>query len=332
MKKRLVILGIFALGICVAIFIKGVFSSAGLVLKGTVETNIYAHYSEVSGKITELPVELGQKVKAGDVLAVLDDRKERYALEQLKETLLKKQAVLAELSSGVDPEELKQQENNVSLAEIASENAQRTRDQVKDDYEDILQLWEAGAIARSELEKAEYQLELADAAANTAALQLDNARQKLALLQKGTPQEKIDAAQAEVTLTEVQIREIEENLAKYTIIALHDGTVISKNYLLGNIVSPGYNLVDIASEKEKHLVIYVPKEYLSKISHGQKVAIRSGGKEYKGTIGFIDLKAQYTPKEMQTSANKNKVSMKVKVNLAPETSLKVGEEAEVVLP
>ena len=332
MKKRLVVLGILALGISGIILIRGGFSSSGLVLEGIVETSIYPHYSEVSGKIIKLPIELGQVVKEGDVLAVLDDRNERYALEQLQETLAKKKAALAELSAGVDPEELQQGENNVSLAEIAFENAQLTRDRVKADYEDLLALWEAGAIAQSELEKAEDQLRLAEAAANTAAMQLDNARQKLALLQKGTPQEKIDGAQADVALTEVQIRQSEENLAKYTITALYDGTVISRNFLLGNMVSPGYNLADIASEKEKHVVVYVPKKYLAKVSHGQEVAIRGGGKEYKGTIGFIDVKAQYTPKDMQTSANKNKISMKVKVNLPPGTPLKVGEGAEVVIP
>lgn len=331
MKKRLVFLGLFFLGVIGVILIKGGFSPSDLVLEGIVETNIYAHYSEVSGKILELPIELGQEVKAGDVLAVLDDRNEQYALEQLQENLAKKQAVLAELSSEVDPEELKQGQNNVLLAEIASENAKLARDRVKEDYEDILALWEAGAIAQSELEKAEYQLELAEATVNIAATQLDNARQKLALMQKGTPQEKIDAAQADVALTEVQIRQTEDNLGKYTITALHDGTIISKNYLLGNIVSPGYNVVDIASAQEKHLVTYVPKKYLSKISYGQKVAIRSGGKEYRGTISFIDVKAQYTPRDLQSSANKNKESMKIKVNLAPKNSLKVGERAEVII-
>lgn len=332
MKKRLVFLGLIILALIGIIFIKDNHFSSGPVLKGIVETSIYAHYSEVSGKIIKLPIELGQVVKAGDVLVVLDDRNERYALEQLQETLVKKKAVLAELSSGVDLEELRQCQNNVSLAEIAYENAQLTRDRVNEDYEDVLALWEAGAIAQSELEKTEYQLKLAEATSNTAAIQLDNALQKLALMQKGTPQEKIDAAKADVVLTEVQIRQTEDNLAKYTITALHDGTVLSKNFLLGNIVSPGYNLVDIASEIEKHLVIYVPKKHLPKIRYGQEVVMRSGGKEDKGTISFIDVKAQYTPKDMQTSANKNKLSMKVKVNLAPGTPLKVGEEAEVVIP
>ena len=63
----------------------GCASSSSLVLEGIVETNIYAHYSEVSGNQPQ-PIKLGQLVQAGEVLTILDDSNERYALEQLKET------------------------------------------------------------------------------------------------------------------------------------------------------------------------------------------------------------------------------------------------------
>ena len=331
MKKRLIVVGIILI-VIIGILLINHFSSSDLVLEGVVETSIYPHYSEVSGKIIELPIDLGQEVKTEDVLAILDDRNEQYALEQMEETLAKKQAVLSELTSGVEPEELKQRQNSVSIAEIAYSNAQLTRDRAKKEYEDVQVLFEAGAMAQAELDKIKYQADLAQAAVTTAAVQLDNARQQLALVQKGTPQEKIDAAQADVALIQVQIRQTKDNLGKYKIIALHDGTVISKNYLLGNIVSAGYNLFDIASGTEKHLVTYMPKEDLSRISHGQEVVIRSGAKEYKGTISFIDVKAQYTPREMQSSANKNKESMKIKVNLTPDTPLKVGERGEIIIP
>ena len=331
MGKRAVFLGLVCIGLVGMMPVMGGCSPAEPVFEGVVETSIYGHYSEVAGKIIELPVELGQEVKAGDVIAILDDTNERYNLEQLEKTLAKKQALLAELTLGVDPEELKQGQNNVSLAELAYENAQLTRDKTKQDYEDALALWEAGALVQAELDRLKYQADLAEAAVETAAMQLDNARQKLALLQKGLPREKIAGAQADVELTQVQIRQSRDNLTKYTITALCDGTVISKNYLQGSIVAPGYDLVDIASATEKHLVIYVPKEYLSRLSYGQEAVIMSGEREYKGTVSFIDVKAQYTPKDMQTQANRNKESMKVRVNFSPELPLKLGERAEVRL-
>lgn len=332
MRKRLIIIGLVLIVIAVGWFAKDRYFSSDLVLEGIVETTIYAHYSEVPGKIIQLPIELGQEVKAGDVLTVLDDSNEQYALKQFEETLAKKQATLAELASGVEPEDLRQRRNNISLAEIDYNNAQLARDRAKKDYDNALVLFEAGAISQSEMDKIKYQADLAEATVTAAAVKSDNAHQQLALLQKGTPQEKISAARADVALTQVQIRQTKDSLGKYKITALHDGTIISKNYLLGNIVAPGYNLFDIASGTERQLVTYVPKEHLGRISVGQIIVIRSGEQEYQGTISFIDVKAQYTPREMQSSANKNKESMKIKVSLNPEIPLKIGERAKVIIP
>ncbi|MDR0312352.1 MAG: hypothetical protein LBI14_02015 [Treponema sp.] len=47
-------------------------------------------------------------------------------------------------------------------------------------------------------------------------------------------------------------------------------------------------------------------------------------------VRFIDVKSQYTPKDMQTSSMKNKVSVKVKLLLPSNTMLKPGNRVEVV--
>jgi len=67
------------------------------------------------------------------------------------------------------------------------------------------------------------------------------------------------------------------------------------------------------------------------IDYGQKVVIKRGEEEYRGTVSFIDMKAQYTPKDMQTAANKNKDSVKIKIRLPEDIPLKVGEKAELYI-
>lgn len=305
--------------------------SSNLVLKGVVETQILSNYSEVSGKIIKLPIELGQQVKAGDVLAEIDDRNEQYALEQLKAGLAKKQAALADLQSTTDPADIKQGENNVTLAQKAIERAQLASDRAKKDYETTQALFAEGAIAQSSLDDAKYKADLDELDLATAQTQLDNANQRLILLNKGVDQEKIASAQADIDLTESQIRQEEDKLTKYKLTALGDGTMISLSFGLGALVSPGSNIADIAVETEKYLVAYLPEEYLSKIDHGQELVIRNGKEESKGTVSFIDSEAQYTPKDMQTSANKDKDSVKIKVKLPKDSSLKVGENAELLV-
>ena len=103
------------------------------------------------------------------------------------------------------------------------------------------------------------------------------------------------AARADIEQTQSQIRQAEANLAKYKVTAISDGIIVSKHFLEGDIVSAGSNLAEIASQQDKYLVTYVPEDYINNISYGQELAIYSGKTEYKGTVSFIDLKAQYTP-------------------------------------
>jgi HlyD family secretion protein len=221
-----------------AALISGCTGGKDLELSGVVETSIISHYSEVSGKIITMPLELGQEIKAGEVIAVIDDSGQQYALEQLQATAAKKQAMMKELLEGIDTEQIKQAENNVLLAEKALESSRLTNDLAQKSFDKAQELFAAGGLSETALDEAEYKAEQAGIDITVKQTQLDNARQQLAILQKGVKKAQIDALQAEIDLTNSQIDQAEENLAKYKIFALADGTVISRNYLLGNMVSP----------------------------------------------------------------------------------------------
>lgn len=306
-------------------------SDKDLVLTGLVETSIYSTYSEVAGKIIESPVELGREVHKDDLIAVIDDSDQRFALEQLQAALAKKKAVLTELRKGSEAEQVRQGRNNVSLAEQAVGAAEIAKQRAQDAYDRAESLLAGGGLSQAAFDEARYQLELANLDLNAKQIQVDNARQQLALLLQGASQEKVDAAQADVEQTESQIRQAEQDLVKFKVVAVGDGIIISKNYRLGDIVAPGFNLAEVASDSEKVLVAYLPEDNLAAIDYGQEVTIRRGAEQFTGTISFIDAKAQYTPKEMQTAANKNKDSVKIKVRLAVDSPLKVGEKAEMVV-
>lgn len=326
MKKIIVILStVFLLSLAGC-------TSDNLVLKGTVETAIHSHYAEVNGKIIQSPLQLGQVVQAGEIIATIDDTNEKYNLEQLKATLAKKQAVLAELVKGADSAEIKQGQNNVVLAEQSIYTAQLELEQVLKNYTDTKALFENGAVSANELNDAEYKKKLAEEALTAAQTKLDNSQQNLALIIKGAGQEKIAQAQADAALTTSQIQQAEDNLKKYTVRALVSGTVISKNYILGDMAAPGYNLADVAGNTEKYLLAHMPEDYINTVDCGQELEVRKDGQIYTGILTYIDVKAQYTPKDMQTSANKNKESFKIKVSLPADVPMKPGETAEILIP
>jgi len=49
----------------------------------------------------------------------------------------------------------------------------------------------------------------------------------------------------------------------------------------------------------------------------------------KGEVCFMDVRSQYTPKDMQTSAMKNKFSVKIKLLLPSASVLVPGSKVEV---
>ena len=114
MKKSILALG---LAFLLLVLISGCSGGKDLEIMGIVETSIISHYSEVAGKIIAMPLELGQEVKAGDIIAVIDDSGGKYSLEQLEAVAAKKQALLEEALEGADMELIRQGENNVLLAE-----------------------------------------------------------------------------------------------------------------------------------------------------------------------------------------------------------------------
>ena len=198
-------------------------------------------------------------------------------------------------------------------------------------------------IARLDSTDQKYTLEQLQIALEKRTLMLKSIKDDVGPLERllgigGVAQHEIDAAKLKETIAEADIREIESSilqtrktLEKFEIRANCDGILISKNYNLGSMVNAGYNLADISADREKYVVFYMPREYSFDISYGQFFTVRFGGEECQGEVRFIDVKSQYTPKEMQTSATKNKVSVKVKLLLPPDTKLKSGSKVEVVI-
>ena len=330
MKKRIIpVVLLLIIGIVVFFIVRG--RDRGLTLRGEVEGTSYSQVAEVAGKIVEMPVELGSPVKTGDLIARLDNTDQKYALEQLQIVLEKRELMLRTLLKGARQEELEKARSDVSIAEANYHSAEATYRQAQDDIEPLARLWEAGGVAQNELDRARLRETIAAETLEAAAGQVRKAREQLSLLQKGSDAETIALAEEDIMDAESRIRQMRETLNKYEIRANCDGIVISINFNLGSMVNAGYNVADISADREKYVVSYVPREQSMKLAYGQLFTVRSGSAEYQGELRFIDVKSQYTPKDMQTSATKNKVSVKVKLLLPPETTLKGGNRVEVVV-
>ncbi|WP_051280535.1 HlyD family secretion protein [Anaerovorax odorimutans] len=316
MKKKIFIL--IVLLIVIAILIVLFLNKNNIKLTAEVEATMLPSTSEVSGKIIEMPIELGQNINKGDIIAIIDKADYEYSLKQLKINLEKTILSLNDMKKNTNENNSAQNEINIANSNYNTANAEAEKAQ--EDYERALSLYNDGAISKNELENAKLSSDLASYSVDTAKAKLNNAENNLSE----------STMQLDIENIENQIQQAQEKLEKYTITAAKSGIVMSKNYVLGDIISPGYNLADISVDDEKYLVFYLPKELINKIQYDQNISFKYSGKIQKSKVRYIDVTSEYTPKDFQTTANKNKESVKIKLLLSKDTKLKPGEKAEII--
>jgi len=324
MKKDIPVKKIVPLFVLLTIIILiffGILRAGNLNLPGEVEGTIYPQISEVSGKIIEMNIQLGSPVKKGDLIARLDSTNQRYNLEQLLIALEKIQLM--------SQEELVRARSSVSIAEANYRSAQASSVQAKNDLAPLEQMYQIGGIARIDLDNARLRETIAAQSLEAAQSQLQTARTHYSVLQNGTDNRNIALAEIDIRDIESRIRQMQDMLQKYEIRANCDGIVVSINYNMGSMVNAGYNIADISAENEKFVVFYLPKEHINKISYEQKITVKSRSEEIQGEVRYIDVRSQYTPKDMQSSVMKNKFSVKIKLLLPSITTLIPGNKVEV---
>lgn len=149
----------------------GVRAAEPLTASGTIEATQVRVSAQIGGRILELLADEGDTVKAGQVLARLDDALLRAELKKAQAALVAAQAQLAQARAGAHPEDLRQAEAAVKLARAARDGARLA--------------WQDAQLARDQPQE----LDLKIAAART---QLAIAEARLAQTLAAT-----DAAQAE---------------------------------------------------------------------------------------------------------------------------------------
>jgi HlyD family secretion protein len=177
------------------------------------------------GPIVELKVQSGDTVKAGDVIARLDDVDAKLAVAQAEAAFALAQAQLAELKAGARAEQIAQAEQAVSQAEAAWKGAQAQYSQLKSGARaaDIASAEAAVAAAYTErkmlqdtydkINKVGGPLEEQTRARLNAAIQAHTAaQQRLDQLKAGATQNELAAAAANINAAKAQMEQAQAQL------------------------------------------------------------------------------------------------------------------------
>jgi len=117
-----------------------------------------------------------------------------------------------------------------------------------------------------------------------------------------------------------------------------DATVLSRYHEPGEWVTPGTKILTIANVRDIWAFIYVPQPDVSRLKPGMKLTgtlPEMNNRPFEGTILKINDEAEFTPKNVQTRAERTRLVYGVKVSFLgsnQEEILKPGMTIEIALP
>jgi HlyD family secretion protein len=294
----------------------------GLSASGTVEATEASLGFQAAGRIERILVNEGDRVKAGDTLAVLDRTELEARHAQARAQLSAAEATLAELQRGARTEELAQAREADSTAAARLADAQR-------DLARAQQLFRGGAASQEAFDKARF-------AADVARSQREQAAQQLRLVQAGPRAERIAAQRAMVQSAQALLRQVGAQLANAVVVAPFGGIVTVRQRQPGEIVGPGAPVVTVANFDDRWVRIYIAENRLGAVSVGEAATITTDtyrDRSYPGIVSFIASEAEFTPRNVQTTEERVKLVYAVKVRITGDSTLalKPGMPADVVL-
>jgi RND family efflux transporter MFP subunit len=245
-----------------------------LLLPGNIEPLYSANlYARVDGYLDRRNVDIGSKVKTGEVLAVISSPEVDQQLLQARATLAQSEASLQQARAA-----LEQAKANAELTRLTKE-----RD---------LPLGEQHAISQQIVDGAvqSYNARVADVSAATA---------------------NITAAEANVTANRANVSRLQQMQSFERIVAPFDGVITERNVERGDLVSTGSSAVgkplfSIAQSGTLRIQIDVPQSEAVNIKDGQKASVdvkERLGRAYTGTVirnaGALDNAARTMLTEVQ---------------------------------
>jgi len=241
------------------------------------------------GRVATMLFDEGDVVTPGMSMATLDTQPYRDALASAQATVQVAQAELVKLRSGLRPQEVTQAQEKLKQAQAVAVNAER-------DYQRQSSLLASGASSRRTVDAA---LAVRDQATAGVA----SAKATLSLAMEGYRVEDIAAAAAHLAAAQAARDQAATALADTELLAPSNGTVIARVREPGSMVASQSTVYTLSLDKPVYVRAYVGEPDLGRIAPGTAVRVKSDSSEkiYRGQIGFISPRAEFTPKTVETT-------------------------------
>jgi HlyD family secretion protein len=256
---------------------------------GIVKTNgrIEATQVDVSakypGRLATMTVDEGDEVTAGQVVATISSPETEAQLRSAQAQVLKAKQAYAE-----------------AVALIAQRNSDLTF--ARTDYDRGKTLLQSGNIAQQVVDQRRNRFESADAGYVAANAQRDE-------------------AEASIKAAEADVERLQSILVDLTLVSPRSGRVQYRLARAGEVIAAGQRILTILDLNDVYMTIYLPAEQAGRLTIGDEArTILDPIPQYvlPNTVTFVATEAQFTPKSVETTEEREKLMFRVKLQADPK--------------
>ena len=291
-------------------------------LNGRIESTTVDLGPKVSGRVIEMRVREGDRVKAGDLLLRLDLGETSIAVEREQAGVRSAEARVDDLQAGNRSSEIKAAEAEVADKKAAV--ALAVKEKERQAY-----LLERAVGTQREFDQAQTELDRALASMKVSEERLALAREGFRRTQ--TLMAKADAEKANAMLQQAVVTAKESEIR-----APADGVIIHRLAEPGQLIGAGQPALTMAFADRLFVRTFIPERSLGKVKMGAiaKVTVDAHpGVEFAAHITEISPDAEFTPKAVETQTERVNLVYAAKADLDRGWSepLVPGQPAEITV-
>jgi len=252
---------------------------------GRIEAKLVDVAAKEPLRVKEIYVDEGALVTPGQVLVQLDTVTLEAELKEANAGIAAAEERLAVANASIA-----KQKSEIELAEVEVERSER--------------LVNEGAGAQRELDVRRTKLETTRAALQEAEAMLQTAKQQVevARANAATVQTRIDDATLKSPVT---------------------GRVLYRLAEAGEVLAPGGKALTLVNMEDVYMEIFLPSDQAASVKIGAEGRITvdyDPKRAVAGYVSFVSPEAQFTPKQVETKSEREKLMFRVKIQLPKETA------------
>lgn len=292
---------------------------------GRIEATEIDIATKTPGRVKEIGVDRGDFVKAGQILVRMDT-------QALKAQRREAEAQLHRATIGVETARAqviqRKAEREAAVAGVAHRRAEL--DAADKRVQRIEPLAKRDVVPKETLDNDRARFEGAKAAVSAAEAQVEAADSAISAAES-----QVVNALAAVDAAKATIDRIQADIDDSTLRSPRDGRVQYRVAQPGEVLGPGGKVLNIVDLSDVYMTFFLPTEAAGRVAIGTEVRlVLDAAPQYviPASVTFVADVAQFTPKTVETTEERQKLTFRIKAKIAPELLKKYIQQVKTGLP